>query len=658
MNKILCCEKQAATTGLSSIDRAKKAAVEIQMPTRPLFSWLAKYKSCTIAAMSALLTLTSTLIGYEFTHTINKIDPATQAITLTFKLPAGEYLYKDSLRVTVNNQHVKLSPLIASAQPTTFLDETATVKKEGYSGTVSFTTTAKADSSTVHNGIVLNAHFLVSTIHKAQEKNIPLVFQERASEPVTPVTPSAPAITPASEQQRTVKSEAPCAPQQPSLVGSFIQKIISFIKDTLTHAKNGLISLFTSTGSRVLRLGAALLLGIMLSLTPCIYPMIPITVGLLQASGSSSTWRNFLLALCYTLGISTTFALFGLIAALGSCVFGELQGSPFLIIPIAALLIYFGLCMFDVVNMYIPRWLQPKPNSVKGGSLISAYAFGALSGTVASPCLSPGLVLILNYVTKISANQLAQYLEGFGLLFIFGVGSSLPLLIIGTFSASLHVLPKAGAWMNEIKKLVGIMLFSMAFYHLSHLESLLPWYLLVWIVVASFFAMGCYYFISIDSHDRRWMRYYKNGMGVLLIIISSMLAVEGVKSAYDHLHPLQKHSAWLHEYDAAVALSRSSNKPLFIDIGATYCSACAMLDRTIFSQERIEKALQAYVQLKIDSDVHKDAYAKILTHYKELIKGFPTYIVVNSKGEVLKTWSVEIDELSIDALVDELQKYA
>ena len=86
------------------------------------------------------------------------------------------------------------------------------------------------------------------------------------------------------------------------------------------------------------------------------------------------------------------------------------------------------------------------------------------------------------------------------LLFVFGVGSSLPLLIIGTFSGSLHVLPKAGAWMNEIKKLVGIMLFSMAFYHLSHLESILPWYILVWVVVATFFALGCYYFIEYSVH--------------------------------------------------------------------------------------------------------------------------------------------------------------
>ena len=147
-------------------------------------------------------------------------------------------------------------------------------------------------------------------------------------------------------------------------------------------------------------------------------------------------------------------------------------------------------------------------------------------------------------------------------------------------------------------------------------------------------------------------------MGIILIAIACIIAVEGVKSIYDHLYPLQKQSAWLHDYDAAVARAEADNKPLFIDIGATYCSACGMFDRTIFAQESIEKALQQYVQLKIDADVHKDGYAKVAAHYKDLIKGYPTYIVVGKNGEVLKTWSIDIDELSIDALATELSKLA
>ena len=137
--------------------------------------------------------------------------------------------------------------------------------------------------------------------------------------------------------------------------------------------------------------------------------MIPITIGILQASGSKSPFRNFLLALCYTLGISTTFALLGFVAALGSCIFGELQGSPFIVIPLSLLFLYLGLSMFDVVELYIPSFLKPK-TSVKGGSFLSAYLFGAVSGSMASPCLSPGLILILNHVSQTTTHSLFGYL--------------------------------------------------------------------------------------------------------------------------------------------------------------------------------------------------------------------------------------------------------
>lgn len=608
------------------------------------------------------------LFAYDVRDSIKTVDSSTREITLTFTLPNGEYLYKDSLILSVTDPHVKLSPATTESKPVSFFEENGTFKKEGYTGVVSFTTRAIADPTKLHN-TVLNAHFLISSKHEAQEKSFPLRFIEGTRDEAAPALTDAPSQPLAAkiesspeapiEKQQTREIQAPtCAPQQPSLLGSLILKIISFVKEITHHAKNALTSLFTSTGSRFLRLAAALLLGIMLSLTPCIYPMIPITVGLLQASGSVSTMKNFLLALSYTLGISTTFALFGLLAALGSCVFGELQGSAFIIIPIALLLMYFGLSMFDIIQLYIPRWLQPSATSVKGGSFLSAYLFGALSGTIASPCLSPGLILILNYVTKITGNQLMHYIESFGLLFVFGVGSSLPLLIIGTFSGSLHFLPKAGAWMNEVKKLVGIMLFSMAFYHLSHLESILPWYILAWIVAAFFILLGCYYFITIKSHDTKWMRRYKNFMALTLIIISCIIAMEGVKAVYDHWYPTAEHSAWMHDYDAARARAQAENKPLFIDIGATYCTVCSHFDKTIFSNDSIQKALQAYVQLKLDADVHTAEYEKVLQKYREHIKGFPTYVVIDTKGTVIKTWSIDIDELSIDALSAELSRLA
>ncbi|NBP59452.1 DUF255 domain-containing protein, partial [bacterium] len=144
----------------------------------------------------------------------------------------------------------------------------------------------------------------------------------------------------------------------------------------------------TTTNSVALRILFALVLGILLSLTPCIYPMIPITVGVLQSQGSKSLLTNFLLSSAYTLGISTTFSLFGLLAATSGQAFGHMLANPLFIIFIVALLLYFALSLFGLYNLYIPRFLQKKHSIQGGGSFGSIFLFGLISGSVASPCLS------------------------------------------------------------------------------------------------------------------------------------------------------------------------------------------------------------------------------------------------------------------------------
>ena len=599
------------------------------------------------------LFLSNALCGSEVSHTVKKLDDKTQQISVQFTLKPGEYLYKESLVITANNPAVTLTLPVPSVEPVSFFDTTSKKQRLGYKDAVTFSLTAEKQGLKPLEKAELHTQYLLSTSSEPQHKSFDLSFDK--AQPQT----AAPALSlPSAPQERATTHTPSCEPPQPSLIGSFVQKTINAFHATVAHTKLTISSLFSTTGSPLLRLFAAFLLGVLLSLTPCIYPMIPITVGILQASGTSSAFKNFLLAASYTLGISTTFALLGLVAAVGSCVFGELQGSPLLIVPLALLLIYFGLSMFDIIHLRIPSFMQPKTSKVKGGSLLSAYVFGAVSGTVASPCLSPGLVLILNYVAH-RTQYVTGYLEGLVLLFLFGIGSSLPLLIIGTFSGSLSVLPRAGQWMVEIKKVVGIMLISMAFYHLSHLERWLPWYIFVWFIVFAYLALGVYYFSSIKPHEKKWMQRYKNGMGTALIVGACILMLQGEKAVYDHIHPIE-HTAWLHEYDKAHSLALKEGKLLFIDIGATYCSTCVSFDKRIFTESRIEKALKNFVQLKINSDVDTQAYEQVKAIHGSHIEGFPTYLVVDPQtNTVLKKWSIDIDDLSIEGLVlalDSMQK--
>jgi thiol:disulfide interchange protein len=600
------------------------------------------------------------LFGYEYTYKTEKIDDATQRISISFSLAPDEYLYKESFLPSINSKDVKLSPVKVEGQATTFFDKTFKTNKEGYKDSVSFTFEAHKEPGKEVKDVVLHTHFSVSSTPQPQEKAITLSFQpplEQTGIVASQATQEQP--TPSSASY-TPKHTVPCDIPQPSLLGNLVQRGLNSISATVGKWKHTLSSLFTSTGSRGIRLIVALILGILLSLTPCIYPMIPITVGILQANSSKSAFRNFTLALSYTLGISLTFALLGLIAAFGSCVFGELQGSPLVVVPLAALLLYFGGSMFGFYEMYIPRFLQPKTTSVKGGSYLSAFIFGAISGSVASPCLSPGLALILNYVGHISTtSSLTGYIEGFILLFVFGIGSSLPLLIIGTFSSSLNMLPRAGMWMVEVKKIFGIMLMGMALYHLSNLERYFPWYIFVWVIVASLVALGIYYFMDVSTYDTKWTRRYKNLMGTALIIAACLMAAQGYKAVYEHFHPKEQPSIWTHNYKAARERAQKEGKRLFIDVGATYCGACKSLDKSIFHNDRIIQALSLYVPVKVESDVHTAAFEDIKKPFDKVIKGFPTFLIVDPTNEqLIKKWDIDIEDLGIEGLVQALEHYS
>lgn len=166
----------------------------------------------------------------------------------------------------------------------------------------------------------------------------------------------------------------------------------------LDKINNYIESLVVKSGSIWIQLLAVLLLGLFMSLTPCIYPMIPITAGILQSYGSKSIASNIIASILYSLGIATTFSIFGLISASTGFLLGNVINNPIFVLVMVFILGYMALTMLDVINMYIPNFLQISVSSHKKWGIWSAYPFGILSGSVASPCLTPGLALLLTIV--------------------------------------------------------------------------------------------------------------------------------------------------------------------------------------------------------------------------------------------------------------------
>jgi thiol:disulfide interchange protein DsbD len=196
--------------------------------------------------------------------------------------------------------------------------------------------------------------------------------------------------------------------------------------------------------------------GILMSFTPCVYPLIPITVGYIGASAKGFRIKGFLLSAIYALGIAVTYSLMGAVASLTGKIFGQIAGNPWVYFLVANVCIFFGLVFLDVFTLPLPtlaaKRIDPK-------SFFSVFLFGLVSGLVVGPCTAPALGTILAYV---STKQNLPY--GMLLLFCFAYGMCSVLILAGTFSSVLANLPRSGVWLTRIKKICGLILIAIGEY--------------------------------------------------------------------------------------------------------------------------------------------------------------------------------------------------
>jgi cytochrome c-type biogenesis protein len=206
---------------------------------------------------------------------------------------------------------------------------------------------------------------------------------------------------------------------------------------------------------------AAYLAGVLVSFTPCVYPVIPITVAVIGGQGDLSGARGFVLSLFFVLGLSLTYTALGVFAALTGKLFGTIQTSPLTLGVLGGLFILMGLAMLDVFQLSLERYA---PRGLSGGNrkgIFGSFMIGVTSGFVLGPCTAPVLAVILGVV---AARQSVVF--GGSLLFVFSLGVGSLLVLVGTFAGILVGLPKSGAWMSGVKKLSGIVMLAAGAYFL------------------------------------------------------------------------------------------------------------------------------------------------------------------------------------------------
>ena len=402
----------------------------------------------------------------------------------------------------------------------------------------------------------------------------------------------------------------------------------------------------------------AFLGGLLVSFTPCVYPMIPITLSIIGGRRENTgIKRGFILSVVYVAGLSLTYALLGLIvASFGAQVRGFLHGPVFQGV-IAGIFFLLALSMFDVFMLQIPAFLRRGLADVKTTGLGGIFFMGMISGLMASPCIAAPLAGILAFIAASG-----DALTGFLLLSSFAWGMGILLIVVGTFSGSLNALPKAGEWMERVKEFYGFLLLGAALYFVQPLLDTAVVNLLTGLLLGALAAfLGL--FTPLAETAGLGAKTLK-AWGVIAVTVAGAFAltaaaewgglglppqVRGGSSAYASGEAL----TWLSDPTAALRRAAAENQPIFIDFRADWCVICRRLEEQVFPQPQVASLLRRMVLLKIDATDPSPEVAALLKQWG--VVGLPTLIVLDSQGQERADLRV-IGDITPENLVKNLQK--
>jgi thiol:disulfide interchange protein DsbD len=344
-------------------------------------------------------------------------------------------------------------------------------------------------------------------------------------------------------------------------------------------------------------------LGLLLSLTPCVFPMIPILSSIIVGQAKDvTTYKAFVMSLVYVLAMAVTYAVLGVVTGL----LGEnLQAAfqdPLILVSFALVFVVLSLSMFGFYELQLPQGLQTKftswSNSQQGGTLIGVAIMGVLSAVIVGPCIAPPLAGALLYIS-----QTNDALFGGLALFVMSLGMGIPLIIIGISAG--HWLPKVGAWMDSVKAIFGVILLAVAIWML---DRVLPGQvtMLLW---ASLLIVSAVYMGALDAAGSGWRKFWK-GLGIIFLVYGVLLIIGAARGAVNPLQPLFNNSNVQIKSDNFIPikgvnglnaeLAAAKNKLVMLDFSASWCVSCEEMDDFTFSDSGVQKLLANFVLLKAD----------------------------------------------------------
>ncbi len=425
----------------------------------------------------------------------------------------------------------------------------------------------------------------------------------------------------------------------------------STLSDTISASDDQATSLLKS-GKLWLIAAGFFGFGLLLALTPCVLPMIPILSGIIVGDKkahhhATSRMHSFNLSLAYTLGMALSYTLAGIAAGLSGQLLSNALQNPWVLGAMALIFVALSFSMFGFYELRLPHAVEDSmvntTNRLKGGQFLGVFSMGVLSALIVSPCVAAPLAGALLYIS-----QTHDVVLGGIALFCLSIGMGVPLLLIGASAG--HVLPKAGPWMTAVRNFFGVIMLAVAIYLISPVIPI-SIQMLLW---AALFIIPAMYLHALDplpideklGRSHPWMRFWK-GIGIILLGIGLALligAVSGAKSPWQPLAGLRMASADSHtalpfkrvrntaELDQSI--KQASGKFVMLDFYADWCVSCKEMEQLTFSDSRVKKALADFVLLQADVTENTPEDLGMLKRFS--LFGPPGIIFFNKSGQEIK----------------------